>query len=73
MKPILENLRGPKIAILAELEALNFDFHKFLHFLKSEILPNPNFRAPEIAKIAFFELLHPPKLISRKILVIEQC
>ena len=32
-----EDFRSAKFAILAHLEALNFDFHEFLHFLKAEI------------------------------------
>ena len=40
-----------------------------LHFLKAEIYQNQKFKAPEMEKIAFFELLHSPKLISRKIWV----
>ena len=35
---------GPKTAILTLLEALNFDFHEFLHFLKAEVYPNLSFR-----------------------------
>ena len=31
---------GAKSAILSHLEALNFDFYEFLHFLKAENLPN---------------------------------
>ena len=37
VKPISGILSGPKIAILAHLEALNFDFHELLHYLKGEI------------------------------------
>ena len=38
--------RSEKSAILTNLEALNFDFCEFLHFLKAEI-----------GKMEFFELL----------------
>ena len=62
-----EDSRSAKSAILTHLESLNFYFCEFLHFLKAEIQPNPNFRAPEMAKMAFLELLDSPKLISRKI------
>ena len=31
------DFRGAKFAISTHLEALNFDFHEFLHFLKAEI------------------------------------
>ena len=60
------NYRGPKAAILTHSEALNFDYSWFLHFLKARIYQNKKFRAPEIAKLAFFERLLFPKLISRK-------
>ena len=33
----LGDSRGAKYAILTYLEALNFDFYDFLHFLKAEI------------------------------------
>ena len=55
------------------LEALNFDFDEFLHFLMAEIDPNQKFRAPEIAKKAFFQPLHSLELISCKISVTEKC
>jgi len=48
---IFGNSRGAKFAILAHSQALKFDFYE----------------APKTAKMAFFELLHSPKLISRKI------
>ena len=77
----LRNSRSAKAAILTHLEAVNLDFYEFLHFLKAEIQPNPNFGAPEIAKshkkpksrasriakTADLELLESPKLISCKI------
>ena len=34
-----EDSRSAKSAILTRLEALNFNFHEFLHFLKAEINP----------------------------------
>ena len=58
-----EDSRSAKSAILTHLEALNFDFYEFLHFLVAELYPSQKFRALEIAKMAFFELLHPQKLI----------
>ena len=64
---IFRDFRGPKNAILTHLEALDFDFHEFLHFQKAEIYLNQKFRAPKIVKIALFAILHSPKLISRKI------
>ena len=63
--------RSAKSTILTHLEALNFDFYEFLHFLKDEIYQTTKFTAPEIAKTAGFTLLESPKLISRKISVIE--
>ena len=55
------------MSFLAILEALNFDFGKFLHFVKVKIYQNQKSRASKIAKMADFELLDYPKLISRKI------
>ena len=46
--------RSAKSAILTHLEALNFDLYEFLHFLKTEMYQNYNFRDFKIAKIAFF-------------------
>ena len=43
------------------------NFHDYLHFLKAEINSIQKFRAIEIENLAYFELLCPPKLISRKI------
>ena len=56
-----------KTAIFALVEDLNFDFYEFWHFLKAEMYPIQKLSAPRIAKMAFFEHLHSPKLISRKI------
>ena len=55
------------LEVLAHLETLHFDFNDFLHSLEAEIYQNENVRAPETAKMANFELLYSPKLISRKI------
>ena len=59
--------RSAKSAISKHLEALNFDFCEFLHFLKAEIDQFNKFRATKIVNIAVLELLDFPKLISRKI------
>ena len=59
--------RSSKTALFGFLEALNFDFYEFWHFLKAEMYPIQKLSAPRIAKMAFFEHLHSPKLISRKI------
>ena len=67
-----EESRSSKTAILGILEALNFDFYKFLHFLKAEIIKLTKFRAPKMAKMAFLEFLNSPNLISRKISVTEK-
>ena len=39
-----KDIRGPTAAILAHLEAVNFDFYYFLQFLMVEIDPNSKFR-----------------------------
>lgn len=44
-------------------------FHNFMHFLKAEIYLNKNKRPLKLQKWHFFELIHSPKMISRKILV----
>ena len=57
--------RSAKSAILTHLEALDFDLTEFLHFFN---LPNEqNFVPLKLQKNAISELLHSPKLISRKI------
>ena len=48
-------------------------FQTFLHFRMTEIHPNHKFRAPEMAKMAFFLLLTSHKLIWRKIWVTDIC
>ena len=50
-------------------EVLICDFYEFVHFPKAEITLIIIFIAPKMAKIAVFELLDSPKLISRKIWV----
>ena len=62
----IREFRCPKTPIFTHSKALNFDFNGFLNFLKAELYPNQKFRAPGIANMAFFELLHLLKLISRK-------
>ena len=42
--------RVSKSAILTHWEALNFDFHEFLHFMKAEITKLTKFRASKIMK-----------------------
>ena len=44
---------GQKTAILTQLEALNFNFDEFLHFLKSELTKLTKSRAPKIKIISF--------------------
>ena len=73
------DFRGSKTAILAHVEALNFDFCEFLHFGKAEIYPNHEFIAPKIAKMTFFEPLTFSKigftenLSDRKMLKFPHC
>ena len=62
-----KEFKCPKTDIFTLLRGSEFDFHEFLNFLKAEFYPNLEFRAPKIEQKADFELLHPPKLISRKI------
>ena len=62
-----EDSRSAKSAVLTHLEALNFDFYGFLHFLKTVIYQKLQFRASEMAKMADFALLESLILISRKI------
>ena len=49
-------------------------FYEFLHFLKAEMYQINKFRAlaPKMAKTSVLELLDSPKLISRKIWMIEK-
>ena len=67
VKSLFNDFRVSKTAILTILEALNVDFGKFLNFLKAEIYQNQKSRASKTAKMADFELLDSPQLISRKI------
>ena len=62
-----EDCRSAKSAILAHLEALNFDFDEFLHFLKAKIYQINKIQSPQNGKIAVLELLDSSKLVSRKI------
>ena len=52
---------------LTFLEALNFEFHTFLNFLRPEILPEKNSEHSKLQRMAVFKLLKRSKLISRKI------
>ena len=56
--------RSAKSTILTHLDALNFVFNQFLHFLKTGIYQINKIQSP---KMAVLELLDCPKLISRKI------
>ena len=42
--------RSAKYAILAHLEALNFDFNEFLHFLKAKIYQKAKMQTPKNGK-----------------------
>ena len=46
--------RNAESAILAHLEALNFDFYEFLHFLKGEIDQINTIQSPQIGKKSHF-------------------
>ena len=59
--------KNAKLAILTHLEALNFDFQEFLHFLKAVIYQIDKIQSPKNGKTAVLALLISPKLISRKI------
>ena len=50
--------RSAKSAIFTHLEAMNFGFYEFFHFLKAEI--------SRAQKTAVLELLESPKIISRE-------
>ena len=68
-----EDSRSAKSAILTHLEALNFDFYEFLHFLKAEIYQINKIQSPYFyKKTAVLELLNSPTLISRKIWMAEK-
>ena len=57
----------PFFKVKTYLEAPNFDFYGFLHFLEADIYQINKFRATKMAKTAVLELLHSLKLISRQI------
>ena len=64
--------RSAKLTIWPHLEALNFDFYEFLHFLKDEIYHIRKIQSPVYSKNGIFRTLDHPKLISRKIWVTEK-
>ena len=57
--------RSAKSAIVTHLEALNFNFHEFLHFLKGENYQITKFRALKMAKMTFLEFLESQKLMEK--------
>ena len=59
--------RGAKYAILARLQALNFDLYEFLHLLNPDFYQMDKIHRLKRAKTAVFALLESAKLISRKI------
>ena len=59
--------RSAKSAILTHLEALNFDFNEFLHFLKAEFYQINQIQSSKNVKMAIFRISRIPNLISRKI------
>ena len=54
--------RVSEFAILAHLEALNLQFHEFLHFLKTEIYLKSKFKGSKYVKMTVFELLKLAKI-----------
>ena len=54
--------RSAKSAILTHLEALNFDFYEYLHFLEADI-----YQILKWQKTAFLKLLDPLNLTSHNI------
>ena len=46
--------RGAKSAILRHLEALNFEFYEFLHFLKAKMYQINNLQSPKNGKKSSF-------------------
>ena len=61
------NCRSAKFVISTHSEALNFYSYSFGTFVNQKFNKLTHFIAPKMAEMAFFELLHSPKLISRKI------
>ena len=59
--------RSAKCVILTHLEALNFYFYEFSHFLNSQIDQINKIQSPKNGKTAVLELLESPKLILHKI------
>ena len=62
-----EDSRSAKSTIFTHLEALNFDFYHFLHFLEAESYQIINIQSPKNGKNGSFKTSRLPKLISRKI------
>ena len=58
-----------KSAVLTYLEALNFGFYEFVHFLRMQFT---KFIAPKLAKTEVLGILDSLKLISRKIWVADK-
>ena len=58
---------GQKLSFLAISEVLILDVSKFEQFCESQFYQNSKFRISEIVKMAIFEILILPKLISHKI------
>jgi len=73
------NSRSAKSAILTHLEALNFDFYEFLHFLKAEIDQKLRCRVSKLAKSGIFRTSSMSKndftqnLSDRKMLKFPHC
>ena len=67
VKPNFGEYKQSKMAFLAILEALTFNFGQFEQFFKSQIYQISKFRSSIIVKKAIFEIQHLAKLISCKI------
>ena len=50
----LGHTRSAKCVIITQLEALNYDFYEFLHFLRAEKCQKLKFSASKTAKMADF-------------------
>ena len=60
------NATSAKSPIFKYLESLKFGFYEFLPFLKVEIYHINKIHSPKKGKVAVFEILDSPNLISRK-------
>ena len=64
--------RSAKSAILTHLEDFNVEFYEFSHFFEAEFYQISKIQCPKVAQTATLELRGVPKLISRKICMIDK-